>query len=495
MNVDMINLKAPLPDVASNVKDESVRISSSDKNNDDFSSVVKKVQTDTDNKKIQKQDTHATNTANTVKDEKKEKIETYLRKAGFTDEEIKTIEDKIDNGQIDKDSILSLLSLLFSSNADIQSQLNNLVNDKNSASGSNYLQAINSIADNNSGKKLDFLQAIDKSVQLIADKLSDSSTIQDVKNAVGSAVDENMGILKDILSSLGNVDKSEQLAAKLSEKITDNIMLKLNQVVSGNKTSIDASDIKSAIYAELLSKLDVKLQDTTQLQQVKNDLNNIRLYQQVETVNKPAENTNMQNSPDSESKNSFAEGRDNDTLSKILGDSNGESKISRAVNFMTQFNSVKGDNSSVQAQLQNLTINRDSFSSDLIKSIKYMELNNVKELTVKVTPKELGNITINLVMEEGRMKAVLTASNKDAYNILNSNLQDMSNKLQNNEIKVQNFSLTLYHEDTTFFKDGNGRGQEGQDRKEGHLNSIEGNISEEEPEDDYYSENNVNILA
>ncbi|MCH3964221.1 MAG: flagellar hook-length control protein FliK [Clostridium sp.] len=492
MSVDMINLKVSLPDAASNVKDESTKISSSGKSNDNFSSVVKKVQADNGNKKIQKQDTQ--NTTDTGKDEKKAEIETYLKKAGFTDEEIKTIEDKIDNGQIDKDSILSLLSLLFSSNADIQSQLNNVVNDKNSASDSN-LQVIGSIADNNSDKKLDFLQAIDKSVQLIADKLSDNSTIQDVKNAVDSAVDENMGILKDILSSLGNVDKSEQLAGKLSKKIADNVMLKLNQFVSGNKTSIDGSDIKSAIYEELLSKLDVKLQDTPQVQQVKDGLNNIKLYQQVDTVNKPAENVNIQNSLDSEDGNSFAEGKDNDTLSKILGDSKGESKISRAVNFMTQFNSIKGDNSSIQGQVQNMTVNKDSFSSDLIKSIKYMELNNVKELTVKVTPKELGNITINLVMEEGRMKAVLTASNKDTYNILNSNLQDMSNKLQSNEIKVQNFSLNLYHEDTTFFKGGNGRGQEDQDRKGGHLNSIEGNIPEEEPEDDYYSENNVNILA
>ena len=125
-----------------------------------------------------------------------------------------------------------------------------------------------------------------------------------------------------------------------------------------------------------------------------------------------------------------------------------------------------------------------------------METNNVKDMTVKISPKELGNITINLVMEEGKMKAVITASNKDAYNILNSNIQDLSNKFQNSEIKIQNFSLNIYQEDTTFFKEGGKNRQDQENSKQNRTLNID-SISDEDKilHQDEYSENNVDMLA
>ncbi len=165
---------------------------------------------------------------------------------------------------------------------------------------------------------------------------------------------------------------------------------------------------------------------------------------------------------------------------------------------MTQFNNINNKNTiSTENPLENLNINKNSFTEDIIKSIKYMETNNVKDMTVKISPKELGNITINLVMEEGKMKAVITASNKDAYNILNSNIQDLSNKFQNSEIKIQNFSLNLYHEDTTFFKgEGKNRQDQGSSKQNKTLN-IDSISADEDTilQHDEYSENNVDMLA
>nr|WP_243159283.1 flagellar hook-length control protein FliK [Clostridium sp. cel8] len=126
-----------------------------------------------------------------------------------------------------------------------------------------------------------------------------------------------------------------------------------------------------------------------------------------------------------------------------------------------------------------------------------METNNIKDLTVKITPKELGDVTINLTMEDGKMKAVLTASNKNAYNIINSNLQDLSNKINNNDIKVQNFSLNLYQEDTTFFKDESERGQYREEKRRSNHTKIDSIQQDEIPisNSEYYSENNINMLA
>lgn len=109
--------------------------------------------------------------------------------------------------------------------------------------------------------------------------------------------------------------------------------------------------------------------------------------------------------------------------------------------------------------LGKLVINKNTMNTDIIKSIKYMELNNVKDLTVKIMPKELGEVFIKLTMEGGIMKANIGASTKDAYNLLNSNMQLIEDKLQNSGIKVQELSLNIYNEDTTFFKQSSENGK------------------------------------
>ncbi|AZV59024.1 flagellar hook-length control protein FliK [Clostridium sp. AWRP] len=449
--------------------------------------------------KVQSSDSHSKN-KNDIDNEKNDdsKIETYLKKAGFTDEEIADIKQKIKDGSIDKNSVLSLLSLLFGNNQDIQSKSNNFlstVTKELSDEISNILKDENS-SGSSKGNSLQFIlnQEISKSLGNTSNK-DISGNIKDVLN---KTVDKKLDFLVDILNTF---DKSGQLTQKLSEKITDNIMSKLSNIVSSSSAD-DISGLKSQIYAELLQKLNPKLADNLNLGK---NVSGNNLFQIVSQNRQMIENldttgSSLQNSSNSNENSAGGNSKNTDILNKILG-SNGEdtkdNKISKAVNFMTQFNNVKGDNILVNGEnVQNLNLNKATFNSDMIKTLKYMDLNNVKQLTVKINPKELGDITINLVMEEGKMKAVLTASNKDAYNLLNSNMQDLSNKLQNNDIKVQSFSLNLYHEDTTFFKNGN-NGSQNQDNEKRNKTLAVNNIQEEDAqeENDYYNDSNVNMLA
>ncbi len=131
-------------------------------------------------------------------------------------------------------------------------------------------------------------------------------------------------------------------------------------------------------------------------------------------------------------------------------------KINKTVNFMSHLkNSTNINELSSKEALGKLVINKDTMNADIIKSIKYMELNNVKDLTVKIMPKELGEVFIKITMEGGIMKANIGATTKEAYNLLNSNMQLIEDNLQNSGIKVQELSLNIYNEDTTFFKQGN----------------------------------------
>nr|WP_279285105.1 flagellar hook-length control protein FliK [Clostridium sporogenes] len=124
-----------------------------------------------------------------------------------------------------------------------------------------------------------------------------------------------------------------------------------------------------------------------------------------------------------------------------------------------------------------------------------MELNNVKDLTVKIMPKELGEVLIKITMEGGIMKANIGATTKEAYNLLNSNMQLIEDKLQNSGIKVQELSLNIYNEDTTFFKRGNEKRENSHTSKS--ENKAELSSKDEIPEEENISsvESNVNMLA
>jgi flagellar hook-length control protein FliK len=490
-------VKSSSSDNSSNSNVQNTKITADKSPSQDVDNQTK-ISTDKNAAKIQPSNSNNSN-KNSVNSEQNDdpKIETYLKKAGFTDEEIADIKQKIKEGSIDKNSVLSLLSLLFQNNQDIQSKSNNFLNTVTkelSDEISNILKDENS-SGLSKGNSLQFILN-----QEISKSLSDTSSkgvSANIKDVLNKTVDKKLDFLVDILN---NFDKSGQLTQKLSEKITDNIVSKLSELLPGS-TENGVSNLKFQIYAELLQKLNPKLADN--LNSGKNVSAN-NLFQIVIPNRQMIENldttgSSLQNSSNSNENSTSGNSKNTDILNKILG-SDGEdtkdSKISKAVNFMTQFNNVKGDNILVNGEnVQNLNLNKATFNSDMIKTLKYMDLNNVKQLTVKINPKELGDITINLVMEEGKMKAVLTASNKDAYNILNSNMQDLSNKLQNNDIKVQSFSLNLYHEDTTFFKNGS-NGNQNQDNEKKNKNLVVNSIQEEEtPENDYYSDNNVNMLA
>ncbi|MBP2031383.1 flagellar hook-length control protein FliK [Clostridium algifaecis] len=497
MNVTSINTMASVNAATASTSGAKSYSSNSDKS---FKSLV---QNSTDNKSniqdnsttVNKNDSQCSTSVKSenssedvnTKDEDS-KIESYLKQAGFSDDEIKSIKDEIKSGKIDEKNILSLLSLLFSNNQNVQKNLDN---------------SLNKLADEISDKISNSLTSSKDSLQnllnLLNSSTGDGKNISDVLN---KACGNDLKLLSSILSKS---DKGAQLAEKLSEKIADSITSKISKFISSTDMSKNSNaDLKSQIYTELLSKLDSKSESNLNTQE--NAVNNKLLQMSNKDGNIikgfETENTNLGDKTSNnknEGNSGFTGSSNNDKkiLSKILDGGKTDNKISRATNFMSQFNTVKGDNNiAVKNGAQEITLNKTTFNSDIIKTVKYMDLNNIKQLTVKITPKELGEITINLTMEDGKMKAALTASNKDAYNILNSNLQDLSNRFENNDIKVQGFSLNLYHEDTTFFNDESKKWSQSESGKKNKNLSVSSLSDDEEiPQEDYYGDNNVNILA
>nr|WP_243283723.1 flagellar hook-length control protein FliK [Clostridium thermobutyricum] len=81
-----------------------------------------------------------------------------------------------------------------------------------------------------------------------------------------------------------------------------------------------------------------------------------------------------------------------------------------------------------------------------------MNINGVKELTVKVYPRDLGEIIINISKDEEVLKATLKANSKDTFNLISQNSSEIKKLLLENGLKISNVDISLY-EDTTFYNE------------------------------------------
>lgn len=165
-------------------------------------------------------------------------------------------------------------------------------------------------------------------------------------------------------------------------------------------------------------------------------------------------------------------------LSKLIDSDKDEGKISKAVSFMNQFQDTKTV-STAKVETPNLMVDKNNFTVDVIKTMKFMENNNIRNLTVTMSPKELGEITIKLTMESGIMKANISAQNKETFNLLDNNMQDISDKLKSMDIKIQSIDINIYEDSTFFSKEQSNKNGKGAQNNESRTNTV---LEEEEEE-------------
>ncbi|SQB35690.1 flagellar hook-length control protein FliK [Clostridium cochlearium] len=308
----------------------------------------------------------------------------------------------------------------------------------------------------------------------------------------GNGIEELVFNLVEDISKEENVDlnginiKDLGLEEKVNkEEFKENLKAFLkNPKTEGETLKEIKSQISSLIKEEILPKEDAN---------IKKDFNNTVVPK--ENLNVKVE-TKKENLTQNSTEESFSkeENSEEAVLKNILGDKE-DNKFSKAVNFMNQFNKVANVENLETENLENIVATKETLKTDVIKAVKYMELNNIKNLTVKINPKELGELVIRITMESGKMKANITANNKEAFNLLNANLQDITDKLQRGAVKIENFSLNLY-EDTTFFSNDKEKGKEGfkgNKKNSTKVNAIENDIIENENSTEDLS--NISILA
>lgn len=371
---------------------------------------------------------------------------------------------------------------------------------------------------NDSDKEILVKELKDKIQELkekVEENSGDEKEVNDIIESLLNALNKLLGL--DNISELkpqGNtelIDSIIESAMDGSSKSADSssVLTQLLELLNSDeaKNSLDSETL--TVMKELLAQLseDSKFSDkmkngindvlsklTDMIDEAKNNSQKILSLEDMLNNGYSQEQNSSLRDSDSDNSEMFSSNKEDKFLNSLLDEKKDNLIDNKIGMFSARSQAIQGQNTEVRG----LTVNKATFTSDLIKDVKYMSVNNIKELTVKVNPGNLGEITIKIIQEDGLMKANLKANSKETTALLAQNLAEIKKELGEQNIKISEVNIELYNEDTTFFKDGNFGGalsqEQGRDERGASSrasSTIFSNIQDEEE----ITDNNAQIDA
>ena len=443
----------------------------------------------------------------------------------LSENQVNSIADKLINSNLVPDTTKQLLMQNSQGKEGIISILNNLFS-SGKEGNRNLKQIANLISQTKNQNLFSVSKTQTQNVQ--------SQTTQEVTTQNGTQDDSESKDTSDVkLDDITKIISQLQLLYNIMAK-NDNAPAKQNTANnSATNSSNKTSDLKTQV-SDLITKLQAANdgQDTKQIgsviklvesvvkkvtQTTSNGSGNFgNLLTEIKTQLKAVLNSTSQTvsqtvtvknivdtvKDDSTESKKSADGtqKEDKILKSIIDD--GSDKTDKTYERFAQVQS-KITNQNTDAKITTLvSVNKETLPSDLVKTVKYMNTNNIKELTVNINPKELGEVVIKIVQSEGVMKATIKASTNEAYTILSQNESEIKKQLGEQNIKIQSIDIQL-NNDTTYFK-GSGLESNQFSQNQGENNSrqtsftIQSNvedIQEIDQNDETEILSNINMLA
>lgn len=454
MNLNLLkNINSIEPkNIELNIKKEGTSIN----NEDSFKSILEKRKEAS--KKIEKKDSFDENNVNELNKKTFEKEEDIF----LDNKVILDSLEKIKDSDLKEDvmSILSLYSLIQTLVKDfkelesgsenltdfnlklenINLNLDLLKREVEKIKTSNFLD--NNLIKNN--EKIDF-----KFLEELKEKLSkeEFSNIENITLKLDidfKELKENSfeSLLKGLIN-IKNYDIKDENLIKIYEKDNfKNILLNIDNNMKKDEKHISLKDVIKGL--DYLNNLSDKKEGIENLGEIKSNFNeekplDIKIKGKEEGL--------------------VSEKNEDDILASILDKNENKSLFNRRLEVLNK--ATKGD--------EPVVIRKSNINTDLIKSIKYMNINGVKELTVKVYPRDLGEIIINISKDEEVLKATLKANSKDTFNLISQNSSEIKKLLVENGLKISNVDISLY-EDTTFYNENEFNKKHRESNEESNFN-------------------------
>lgn len=284
------------------------------------------------------------------------------------------------------------------------------------------------------------------------------------------------GSLDTLLLDL-NVSKDSLQGQEIISKLQN-----LKNIVENNSENFPEGITKESLLKELISEAN-KVNSSKEVP--KENENKFQV-----PVNNTPENTGNEKGTESNQLLSKEEA----LLEKLTKTGEGEEKLTRVNNFISILNN-NIDNINSSKIEEPLVMTKSNINNDVIKALTYMDQNGIKDLTVKIYPRELGQVTISVVMEQGALKAMIKANSKEAVDILAAGLGEINDKISSQNIKIESVNISLYEQDTTYFKDEQRSFSENNNNSNDNEKKVQGEIElEEETASNANPSSTLNIL-
>lgn len=284
------------------------------------------------------------------------------------------------------------------------------------------------------------------------------------------------GSLDTLLLDL-NVSKDSLQGQEIISKLQN-----LKNIVENNSGNFPEGITKEGLLKELISEAN-KVNSSKEVP--KENENKLQI-----PVNNTPENTGNEKGTESNQLLSKEEA----LLEKLTKTGEGEEKLTRVNNFISILNN-NIDNLNPSKIEEPLVMTKSNINNDVIKALTYMDQNGIKDLTVKIYPRELGQVTISVVMEQGALKAMIKANSKEAVDILAAGLGEINDKISSQNIKIESVNISLYEQDTTYFKDEQRSFSENNNNSNDNEKKVQGEIElEEETASNANPSSTLNIL-
>ena len=395
-----------------------------------------------------------------------------------------TLVKDVDKGQ-NMDAFSELLAMLFnnmiipSPNQYILTMNQDNNTDSNNADGNNTkLTNMLSLIDNLriSGGQLKDTETIQNFVNgngntLLNNVLSNSTDFQKLLNLTDDVTDE----LKEFINNINNFSSAEGHGTKLSNDLVGIIPEQLNKTTTTSevKALLDLINLQtdenktiptSKAITDTLNSQAEKNTTVSDLKKV-SDLFNVHTTavktekSSVEEVKVPNNSSEISYADNLKSIKSIIEtSTDGENNSgNTQGEANGMKPEGKAIttletanNFeqITGLNNIKNEfNNTITQQPEvpesTLIENPQDIIDVAVEKFKTLKLPGSTEVTVKLRPEELGDVSLKLVLEKGQINGSITADRKEVVIMLQNNLEQLKTDLKNNNVNLNNITVNI----------------------------------------------------
>lgn len=238
-------------------------------------------------------------------------------------------------------------------------------------------------------------------------------------------INNENNILDKLTNDYFNKDKKD-IYNKLSDELLNKLPNKLLDELS------DIEDFKSIDYKDLSS-----LQSGNNANYYNSSFNDFLINQRLVDV-KFSKNT------DSE-------------LELLLKIQNSNSEVTDNISPYS-YGLIDSVNDKINENIQPQTIRYSHFESDLANTISHMKNSNLEELTIKVKPKELGEITINLIKKDGLSEVVIFIEKEELFDSLKRDISRIEAEIKKTGLTIDNISVEVKKQEGSNFDLNNNSG-------------------------------------